>query len=495
MLPAFAFLLVASHWLPASQAQALRYEIVSGPGAAGPTLAVLDDGATLLAWEESSASEKWIAFRRLEPALSSAPPADPTPLRLDTAPAGARALEPRLTTYGSRTVLAWQDNRSGHDDIFVRSSSDGGKTWSLPEVRLDLPSGNSSTSSMISIVFVDSLHVVAAWEDQRSGRRAIDFRASTDGGMTWGAEAVRLDPEGDSSVHGASFHPQIVVPSTQQVLVSWWNEQSGFSDIYIHTAGDGGKTPLRLDPGAPGEFASRDVAFAARGSTVAIAWEDEISGVEREVLARASTDGGANWGPLIRTGRPRWAREVDDPRLAIGRAGRVHLFWTTEPRDESPRIVTENSDALTEARLALAPSPTLFHAAFDPSQAESAGGGRVLAEDLAIVPTPVPGAAPSSHLAFAGATDEVAWSAWAGTRVNPGGVEAAFSVDGGRTWRSVGLSQVQNPSAEFVRLSSLRGFVDRASALHLVWVQGGDGRGRVAYAAVPFPLASKSGPE
>ena len=76
-----------------------------------------------------------------------------------------------------------------------------------------------------------------------------------------------------------------------------------------------------------------------------------------------------------------------------------------------------------------------------------------------------------------------------GLRVDPGGLDAAWTTDGGRTWRSLGLARAQNPEGTFVDVASLTGAVDATGALHLAWTEGRTGAGRLFYTRIPNPMA------
>lgn len=482
MRAALLFLL-ASRWLPPNGVPP-AVEEVGGPIATAPAIAVTADGATLLAWESSLGPGRWIEFRRREPGDTGAWSDGET--RLDGAPDQTTALEPRLAVDGQTTLLAWQDNRDGAFGIFARRSTDGGRTWPSLETRVDTMRGGASVdgeslagpSSMVSIALLNGGACLAAYETQQDGVRDIHVRRGADGGATWSANETRLD-SGD----GASYHPQVALLGGTSALALWWDESNGLSDLMTRRSADGGATwegPVRLDPGDAGAFASRDAAFAARGPLVVVAWEDEAGGIEREIHVRRSEDGGATWGEETRLGRPRWARAIEDPRIAIDARGRAHVSWVTIPRDEPPPAP---GPLRVLAKPVHRPDPTaaLFHAAID-----SAG--------VVLSLTQVPSAGPHSKLVVLEAGGDALWIAWVGTRIDGAALDAACSTDDGLTWRSVGLPRSQNPSGEFIPVTALVGVVNPADgALHLAWVSGRSERERLFFARVPIPLARGSG--
>lgn len=260
-----------------------------------PAGAVDGTGAVLLVWESRGAGEADIRFSRRAPGAEAA--WLPEPLRLDTdVPGAARSLEPRIAAGPPGAVYAaWQDARSGADDIRFNRSTDGGRSWQAEDLRLDDGAPGGATSSMPSLAADRAGRVYVAWEDLRDGDRDIFFARSTDGGRSFGAN-VRLDT--DDAGSGVSYHPQVVCRDDGTVLVGWWDERGGLPDIYMRRSTDAGASwggpEARLDPGEPGAVASRHLRFADAGGRIVAAWEESGS-----VLVRVSTDGGAGWGPPV----------------------------------------------------------------------------------------------------------------------------------------------------------------------------------------------------
>lgn len=427
-----------------------------------------------MAWEQRRGLERRVVVRRREPGRDGAWNEAAT---IDTG-TGALALEPRVTAAGDHVYVVWQETApESQADAYFRRSTDDAKTWQAP-LRLPARQEGIPAASMITIGGNANGLVLAAWEDRRSGVRDLFARRSTDFGGTWESSDVRLDADGPNG-SGASYHPQLVLQENGNAHVVWWDEASGLSDVEVRSSADEGgswKEIVRLDPGKPGEHASRDVAIASRGEILSVAWEDESGGIEREVIARQSTDSGKTWSPEVRMGRPRWAGSIEDPHVAVDGEGRTHVIWTALPAEETQ----PDEDRARAARSTNQPEPSsaLFHAALD-------------SRGIVLDPIAVPAAIPHSSLAWIGGSDRVLWMVWVGTPIDGGTIEAASSIDFGKTWRSSGLQRAQNPQGLFVPVPSFAAAVDATGRLHLTWVEGRPQRERLRF--VRLEPAIKSG--
>jgi hypothetical protein len=193
--------------------------------------------------------------------------------------------------------------------IAMYSSSDGGKTWSAPNLihqsdgddKQWAASDNNPASPHYGNVYV-------AWDDLTAGVCA--FARTTDNGATWTGTAG----QGPGAALGVmSFSPQLSVASDGTLYVVW----VAGSDIMFVKSTDGGAsfsapiaavsgiTPLTSPPlAAPGGFPelpggsfrvlSIGACTAGAGGAIALAWADYREGVSRIYYAY-SHDSGATW--------------------------------------------------------------------------------------------------------------------------------------------------------------------------------------------------------
>ncbi len=255
---------------------------LAGGTPAAPAVVAAADGAFVLAWEsrDGPACELLVARRAAGGAWGS-------PVRLDDDPA-ASPLEPRLAAGpDGRVVAAWQ---VADDGVRVRESPDGGRTW-----RPSRPAADGGPATLPAVLVDSRGRTVVAWEDRRDGDRDIRVRILGDGEPR---ASVRAGT--DRAGAASSFHPGLAAPAPDILLVLWWDDRSGLSDLYVRRSTDGGAgwdgPEVRLDPGPPGASASHAARFAEVGTeAVVVAWEEVGPTGGTRVLQRRSADLGATW--------------------------------------------------------------------------------------------------------------------------------------------------------------------------------------------------------
>jgi hypothetical protein len=130
--------------------------------------------------------------------------------------------------------VAWgDDNTDGKYDVFLRSSSDTGKTWS--------PISNITTSlkgqDRLPSIAVDAYGTLyVAWTHKTSDddegdvtiEREVYVQYSQDGGQTWSAPySVSRAPSQSSEMRS-----QLAIDSAGSLYVIW-EEDSGNFDVYV----------------------------------------------------------------------------------------------------------------------------------------------------------------------------------------------------------------------------------------------------------------------
>jgi hypothetical protein len=107
-------------------------------------------------------------------------------------------------------------------EIYYKRSSDNGVTWET-DVRLTTAKGVGRAPAVISSV--DDVYI--AWQDNRDGNEEIYFKSSQDGGMSWSADERLTE---DLAV---SQSPSIAIDSVGNRHVTWSDKREGSYQVYF----------------------------------------------------------------------------------------------------------------------------------------------------------------------------------------------------------------------------------------------------------------------
>lgn len=136
---------------------------------------------------------------------------------------------PCVSAYDSVVHVVYEDNRDGNVEIYYRKSIDGGVGWGA-ETRLTNASGDSWAPCLA--VSDSSVHVT--WYDDRDGQDQIYYKSSMDGGITWVADKKLTNSSGAS-------YPSIAV-NNNDVHIVWFDNRMGNDEIYYKNSANGGFT-------------------------------------------------------------------------------------------------------------------------------------------------------------------------------------------------------------------------------------------------------------
>jgi len=126
--------------------------------------------------------------------------------------------------------VAWPDMRNGHQDIYAATSTNGGLTWSA-NARVNGDSG-VATQFMVDLAVGPDGIVHAAWEDRRNGNWNIFYSNSSDGGQTWTANLRVSDRDTPGSYERPGDYFAIEADS-EAVYVVWTDGRGSNFDIFF----------------------------------------------------------------------------------------------------------------------------------------------------------------------------------------------------------------------------------------------------------------------
>jgi hypothetical protein len=133
-----------------------------------------------------------------------------------------------IAAADNRVHVVWTDTRdSGTYEIYYKCSTDNGATWPpspAGDQRLTSPDGQNSYFPSVAATGAN-VHLV--WNDTRgSGTAEVYYKSSTDGGITWSSDAGLSLRDGKQSMH-----PSIAVAGSG-LHVDWYDSRDGNNEIY-----------------------------------------------------------------------------------------------------------------------------------------------------------------------------------------------------------------------------------------------------------------------
>ncbi|MDP1804771.1 MAG: sialidase family protein, partial [Acidimicrobiales bacterium] len=266
------------------------------------------------------------------------------------------------TRTGTFPVLA-ADAPVPVKQIIYSRSTDSGRTWSKP---VDVDPGNQSTfRPPLLAADPNSSNLYMTWHSHAEANNTgtafegdlnVFFRASLDGGKTWGERKVL----NDDATKANQFEPGISVAPNGRVDVAWFDfrnsptgvtvargqdDERGASDTYYSSSSDGGRTwtknVLVSDRSSDRSigvwsngFSSRfNMGVASTNDSVYFAWQDSRNGsreTQSEDVYASSLHFDDIAGSTESAGVPSWL--LVGAGLAVGMAVSICVAWALARR-------------------------------------------------------------------------------------------------------------------------------------------------------------------
>jgi glucose/arabinose dehydrogenase len=137
---------------------------------------------------------------------------------------------PQIQSVGNKTLIVWQDNSTGNNEIYLTMSTDGGNTF---EATKNL--SNSTGSSQFPQIQSVGNKTLIVWQDNSTGNNEIYLRKSNNEGSTFSSK------KNLSNSTGSSQFPQIQSVGNKTLIV-WQDNSTGNNELNLKVSTDGGNT-------------------------------------------------------------------------------------------------------------------------------------------------------------------------------------------------------------------------------------------------------------
>jgi len=313
-------------------------DVSSSTSSCCPTLAVGSTGGVYAGWPDG----RILAgdFRIFFAASSDGGATWTTPnLRVGDDVPGSTQGSPSIAVNSTGAVfLAWMDWRNGNADIYFAGSADGGATWTTPNKKVNTDAGIAAQSyPRLAVDGASKVYVV--WVDERNGDSDVFVGVSSDGGMTWTDREITVESGVDPQ-----YDPAISIDEAGDAYVVWEDTRNANSDVYFAKSSDGGLSWSNPNVQLTTEAAAQYFPTIAAGSAgvAYAAWRDNRNG-NYDIYLEKTADGGASWStPPVRVNTDTGTAPQNNPSIDVDSSGFVHLAWT-DNRNTIPDIYSASS--------------------------------------------------------------------------------------------------------------------------------------------------------
>jgi hypothetical protein len=200
-----------------------------------------------------------------------------------------RSDEPQIAAVGVNVYVVWRDNSSGKDQIYFKRSSDTGNSFNSTE---NLSNTNGSSTDPQITATANNAYIV--WSDTTTGNGDIYFKSSTDNGTSFS-----FPKNLSTNLDGQALFPQIEAIGNN-VYVVWQDETPDKGRIRFRASNDNGNDfSITRVLSQENEVNANSPQLSASESAIYVVWEDNSRSGNNsknfDLLFRVGIDGGSTF--------------------------------------------------------------------------------------------------------------------------------------------------------------------------------------------------------
>jgi hypothetical protein len=201
-----------------------------------------------------------------------------------------RSDEPQIAAVGVNVYVVWRDNSSGKDQIYFKRSSDTGNSFNSTE---NLSNTNGSSTDPQITATANNAYIV--WSDTTTGNGDIYFKSSTDNGTSFS-----FPKNLSTNLDGQALFPQIEAIGNN-VYVVWQDETPDKGRIRFRASNDNGNDfSITRVLSQESEVNANSPQLSVSESAIYVVWEDNSrsgnnSSKNFDLLFRVGIDGGSTF--------------------------------------------------------------------------------------------------------------------------------------------------------------------------------------------------------
>jgi len=192
---------------------------------------------------------------------------------------------------GGGAIIAWEDARSGAEDIYAqRVNSAGMVQWTVNGVLICNATGKQKDIHMVA----DGLGgAIITWRDERTGVDVYAQKVNSAGVVQWTANGVVI-----SAATGDQKDPKVTTDGSNGGIITWSDMRGATEDIYAQRINATGVVQWAANGVAictSADVQKRPELVSDQAGGAVIAWEDNRSGVEDIYAQRINATGVVQW--------------------------------------------------------------------------------------------------------------------------------------------------------------------------------------------------------